>query len=116
MNKSNIDQLIINSPYEVPKLPPLELSAYDTATLAELAPMVEGKPDVTWISTIDLEDLARKFRMQKIILETARDVFDQKNPAGRGAMNICYPKHPILQENCRKALNIFQTGKLPTEI
>ena len=58
----------------------LELAAFDTATLAELAPIVEGKPDVTRISSIDLEDLGRKFRMQKIVFETARDVFDQMKP------------------------------------
>jgi type III restriction enzyme len=67
------------------RVPPLELSAYDTATLAELAPMVEGKPDVTRISTIDLEDLGRKFRMQKIIFETARDVFDQMKPGWKAS-------------------------------
>lgn len=65
-------------------VPILELSAYNTATLAELAPMVEGKPDVTQISTIDLEDLGKKFRMQKIIFETARDVFDQMKPNWKG--------------------------------
>ncbi|SPD72234.1 Type III restriction enzyme, res subunit [uncultured Desulfobacterium sp.] len=63
----------------------LELSAYDTTTLAELAPVVEGKPDVTRIATIDLEDLGRKFRMQKIIFETARDVFDQMKPSWKGS-------------------------------
>lgn len=67
------------------RVPPLELSAYDTATLAELAPMVEGKPDVTRISTIDLEDLGRKFRMQKITFETARDVFDQMKPGWKAS-------------------------------
>ncbi|MBC8394995.1 MAG: DEAD/DEAH box helicase family protein [Deltaproteobacteria bacterium] len=67
------------------KVPPLELSAYDTATLAELAPMVEGKPDVTRISKIDLRDLARKFRMQKIVFETARDVFDQIKPSWKAS-------------------------------
>ena len=66
------------------KVPFLELSAYNTATLAELAPIVEGKPDVTQISTIDLEDLGRKFRTQKIIFETARDVFDQMKPNWKG--------------------------------
>lgn len=70
---------------DMDKVAPLELSAYDTATLAELAPMVEGKPDVTRISTIDLEDLARKFRMQKIIFETARDVFDQIKPGWKAS-------------------------------
>lgn len=62
----------------------LELNASDTATLAELAPIVEGKPDVTKISEINLEGLGQKYRMQRIIFETARDVFDQMRPNWKG--------------------------------
>ena len=58
------------------KVTPLELDAGRTAQLAELAPIVEGKPDVTKIGAIDLEQLAKKFRTQRIIFETARDVYD----------------------------------------
>ncbi len=63
---------------------PLELNASDAATLAELAPVVEGKPDLTKLSQIDLERLAQKFRMQRIIFETARDVFDLMRPGWKG--------------------------------
>ncbi|MCL6510889.1 MAG: DEAD/DEAH box helicase family protein [Anaerolineae bacterium] len=59
------------------KARPLELDAAQTAQVAELAPILEGKPDVTKISRIELERLAREFRTQRIIFETARDVFDQ---------------------------------------
>ena len=59
------------------KLKPLELDTGRTAKLAELAPVVEGKPDVTKIGAIDLEKLAKEFRTQRIIFETARDVYDQ---------------------------------------
>lgn len=62
---------------DMSKVKPLELDAYDNAMLAELAPIVEGKPDVTKISAINLEELGRKYRMQKIVFETARDVYDQ---------------------------------------
>jgi type III restriction enzyme len=55
----------------------LELDAAQTAQVAELAPVLEGKPDVTQINRIGLERLAREFRTQRIIFETARDVFDQ---------------------------------------
>jgi len=65
-------------------VPRLELNVYELATLAELAPIVEGKPDISKISEIDLEDLGRKFRMQKIIFETARGVFDQMKPTWPG--------------------------------
>lgn len=50
--------------------------------------MVEGKPDVSRITEIDLEDLARRFRMQKIVFETARDVFDQMAPTWQGSREV----------------------------
>jgi type III restriction enzyme len=69
---------------DVSQVEPLELDAFDTSTLAELAPIVDGKPDVTKIKAIDLEDLGRKFRMQKIAFEVARDIFDQMKPGWKG--------------------------------
>ena len=59
------------------RMKPLELDAARTAQLAELAPIVDGKPDATKIDAIDLENLAREFRTQRIVFETARDVYDQ---------------------------------------
>ena len=55
----------------------LHLDASETAQIAELAPIVDGKPDVSKVSSIDLEALAKEYRTQKIIFETARDVYDQ---------------------------------------
>ena len=49
-----------------------------------MAPVVEGKPDVTKLTEITLQDLGRRFRMQRIIFETARDVFDQMKPNWKG--------------------------------
>ena len=63
---------------------PLQLDANDTATRAELASVLEGKPDVTRLTEIDLEDLGKKFRMQKVIFEAARDVFDLMKPTWKG--------------------------------
>ena len=40
--------------------------------------------DMTKIKAIDLEDLAREFRTQRIIFETARDVYDQMQENWRG--------------------------------
>jgi len=63
----------------------LELDAGQTAKLAELAPIVEGKPDMTKIAAIGLERLAREFRTQRIIFETARDVYDQMQKDWQGS-------------------------------
>jgi len=70
------------------KVRPLELDAAQTPQVAELAPILEGKPDVTQISRIELEKLAREFRTQRIIFETARNVFDQVRQSWRGSREV----------------------------
>ncbi len=67
------------------KMEALEINASETAQVAELAPIVDGKPDVSKVSSIDLEALAREYRTQKIIFETARDVFDQMKASWPGS-------------------------------
>ncbi|MCP9440494.1 MAG: hypothetical protein NHB36_11470, partial [Nitrospira sp.] len=62
--------------------------AAQTARVAELAPILEGKPDVTRIERIELERLAREFRTQRIIFETARDVFDQMKHTWQGSREV----------------------------
>lgn len=69
---------------DMAKVKPLLLNASATAQVAELAPVVEGKPDITKVSAIDLETLAQKFRRQRIIFETARDLFDQMRHNWKG--------------------------------
>jgi len=66
----------------------LELNAAQTARVAELAPILEGKPDVTKIERIELERLAREFRTQRIIFETARHVFDQMKHTWQGSREV----------------------------
>ncbi len=66
------------------KAKPLVLDAYETATLAELAPVIDGKPDVTRLTEISLEQLGRRFRMQKIVFATAGDIYDQMRPTWKG--------------------------------
>jgi type III restriction enzyme len=67
------------------KVQPLELNASQTARLAQLAPVVEGRPDVTKLADIDLERLAHEFRMQRIVFEAARDVYDQMQKDWKGS-------------------------------
>lgn len=70
------------------KIKTLNINAYETTTLAEIAPIVDGKPDVSNISEIDLQKLGEKYRYQKIVFTTARDVFDQMSPDWKGDKNI----------------------------
>jgi len=66
------------------KVDSLELDVGQTAQVAELAPIVEGKPDLTKILPIRLEELAIEYRTQRIIFEAARDVYDQMQVDWRG--------------------------------
>lgn len=67
---------------------PLELDAAQSALVADLAPIIEGKPDVTKIDRIDLERLAGEFRTQRIVFETARDVYDQMQADWQGSREV----------------------------
>ncbi|NLJ48100.1 MAG: type III restriction endonuclease subunit R, partial [Candidatus Atribacteria bacterium] len=69
---------------DLTKVKYLELNAFDTPTLAEMAPIVDGNPDITKISKIDLEELGRTMRMQRIVFSTARDVYAQMQPNWKG--------------------------------
>ena len=73
---------------DINKVRALTLNAYETPTLAEIAPVVDGRPDVTKISEIDLQNLGEKYRYQKIIFTTARDVYDQMAPDWKGDKSI----------------------------
>ncbi len=70
------------------KVERLELDAAQTSQVAELAPVLDGKPDVDRVSRIELEQLAREFRTQRIIFETARDIFDQMKRDWRGSREV----------------------------
>ena len=70
----------------------MELNASQTAQIAELAPIVEGKPDVTKVAEIDIDRLAREFRTQRIVFETARDVYDQMHRDWNGSKELLLAK------------------------
>ncbi len=69
---------------DLANVPVLEIHAFETAKLAELAPVIDGKPDVSRVTEIDLEELGRKFRMQKVAFETARKLYDQMKSPWQG--------------------------------
>ena len=76
----------------------LELNAGDTASIAELAQTVEGKPDVTKIREIKLEELAKESRLQSIIFAMARDVYNQMKPDWSGGKEILLAQIFVLTE------------------
>lgn len=64
---------------------PLVLDAYETPTLAELAPTIDGKPDLRQISEISLRELGERFRTQKIVFSTASDIYEQMRSTWKGS-------------------------------
>lgn len=63
---------------------PLEINASNSPQLVEIAPVLEGKPDVSRIAEINLEQLAHKYRYQRIIFEAAGDTYDQMKGEWKG--------------------------------
>jgi type III restriction enzyme len=69
---------------DIDRIPTLELDAYETPTLVELAPVLDGKPDINRISEINLIELGQKYRTQKIVFETAVNLYNQMQHKWRG--------------------------------
>ncbi len=93
-------------------VPVLRVEASDTVTLAQLAPVVEGKPDVSRISEIDLDDLARRFRMQTIVFQTARDEFDRMAPTWTGSREVLLAQLVALVERFLTSDRVVITPEL----
>ncbi len=89
---------------------PLVLKASETKNIAELAPIIDGKPDVTRIKTIDLQNLANTFRMQKIIFDTAIEVFDQIKPSWKGS------KEELVAQVIHLTEKVIKSGKIRVDI
>ncbi|MBX3473067.1 MAG: DEAD/DEAH box helicase family protein [Planctomycetes bacterium] len=73
---------------ELAAVPPLEINALETRALAEMAPTVDGKPDLSKITQIQLEELAKKQRMQRIVFQTAADLFESFSANWKGSREM----------------------------
>lgn len=61
------------------------IDATDLQLSAEMAPLVDGKPFLEHTTEIELERLAARFRLGRIAMETARDVFESMKPGWQGS-------------------------------
>jgi len=74
---------------EISKVKRIELRPEDTPLIAELAPFLAGKPDVTKLSEINLaneqvDKRLKVLRRQRLIFETSREVYEQVQPTWTG--------------------------------
>lgn len=61
---------------DIDKIDTLELNAADTRLRADLAPIIDGKTDLTKCTEIDLQKLDAELRMQRIVFEASGQVYD----------------------------------------
>ncbi len=70
------------------KVPVLKIEAAHIVQIAEVAPIVAGKPDTAKVQEIALRDLAERFRYQKVIFEAARKLFEEEKPGWKGSTDF----------------------------
>ena len=63
---------------------PLELQSDDVSTTVGMADVIAGKPKVDQMSEIDLYELNKEIRLQRIIFLAAKDVYDSMSPRWKG--------------------------------
>jgi len=64
-------------------------NATDKMENAEMAAVLAGKPNLAVMTEIDLHNLADRFRLQRIVFEVARDVYEQMKPTWKGTKRTC---------------------------
>jgi type III restriction enzyme len=75
---------------DLSKVERLTLNAYDTREIAELAPVIEGKHDVTRLAEIDLEKIYSQVRLQSSIFRAALDIFKQIKTDWKDDLNALF--------------------------
>ncbi|MGH9944706.1 MAG: hypothetical protein ACRD9R_20355, partial [Pyrinomonadaceae bacterium] len=81
------------------KVAPLTLNAYDTREIAELAPVIEGKHDVTRLAEIDLEKIYSQVRLQSSIFRATLDIFRRMETDWKGDLNSLFTQLVPVVEN-----------------
>jgi type III restriction enzyme len=79
---------VLNVDFET--MEPLAIDPYENITEARLAAMIDGKPNLGVVSEIDLKDIADKYRLQTIIFETAKRIFNDEKPNWKGSPEIFF--------------------------
>ena len=66
------------------KIEPLELRSDGIATTVGMAQVLAGKPHVDKMSDINLRELNKEIRLQRIIFLASKDVYDSMSPSWKG--------------------------------
>lgn len=91
---------------DLARLSVLELRASQCITRADMAFVVDGKPDLTRWTQIQLQDIADRFRFQTMIFEAARDTYAEMQPSWKG------PKDQLLVQVIRLAEQFLRSDRI----
>ena len=88
---------------DIEKLPELVLDAMEIRTIADVAPLINGQPDISKFTTIRLKELAEQNRTQRLIFEASKRLYDQmKNEWKGGGTYLIAQLIRIFEEFMRK--------------
>jgi type III restriction enzyme len=93
------------------KITSLTLKASDIRTSADLAPVLNGKTDLTKLSQIDLEAIEKKLRMQEIIFRTSAQLYETLTASWKNEVT----NYAILGQIFRLVELFLESGKIEIE-
>jgi len=89
------------------KIDNLHLNPYDKVIQTELASIIEGKPVPAYLSEIDLKKAAEEYRIQRIIFETAKRIYNSEKPNWKGSKGLFLAQIIRLVENFIKSKKLI---------
>ena len=107
---------------DLDKVGTIELDPYEAITEAELAAIIAGKPNPAALSEIDLKEIGEKFRLQTLIFETAKRIFNYEKPNWQGGQEIFLVQliriveRFIVSDKVRIKNDLFRQGELRRRI
>jgi len=84
----------------------LHLDPYEAIIQTEMAAIIAGKPNPSALSDINLKEIAEQFRMQTLVFETAKRIFNSEKPNWKGTEGL------FLAQIIRLVENFINGGKL----
>lgn len=91
------------------KAKPLVLDAYVSPTIAELAPIIDGKPHERERAEIRLRELDEQYRIQKVIFQAGGDIYEQMKTTWKGNREY------LLAQVIRLVERFIQSDKLKVD-
>lgn len=79
---------IYNPQLHLDEVEPIYLDPYESVTQTEMAAIVAGKPNPAALSEIDLKGIAEKFRIQTIVFETAKRIYNSEKLGWKGSEGL----------------------------